>query len=632
MPDYDFNYHSGTGETFIGSRSPAEVPEEVLGSIARGLVAAPQALRKIRFETSRYAPNHVVTIRGHSEGWTNDTYGTYRDGAWEFFFEVPSLPATLIFKFMLDGEHWMQGSDLSVPTDIDHSFNEGAIHFPTAVNRFLHGYDNFQLDRTKLAQDGVPRNTREDILYDVIIIGSGMGGGSLADALSDAGIKTLVLEAGGLTLPTHMNNLPGDWSRTAKHHSVGHFVNQPGSDFLPGVHLSLGGRSVYWSGLIPRMRDWELALWPEPVQSFLKQGGYEPAETLLRKTKRLGPFQDQVVAKLTGDLPQWHVEDLPRSGAQPFLNDAGQLDSIVQDSTGVFSTADLLLASMGYAEPAGRANLTINLGHMVTHIDTVGTKATAVVCQDLLGNTTRQYCGKFIVLAAGSLESPRIALNSNLSDPALKLGIGLTDHPAFFSADYNIPNGSSFSGEKRHAKVFLFKKTATFQDHPFNVEVVVNPDLWHVRNSDDDLVPNPNPSKIKMTFTFASLLDDANRVSSQGVGKKLSVKVRRNPAGEPHFDAARNARNAILASLGIPFTADEGMGYGNEGTVHHAGGTMRMSGDATGVVDANLKFEAYDNLYCADPSVWPFIPAANPALTLVALSLRLANHLQSQIQ
>ena len=632
MPDYDFNYHSGTGETFIGSRPSAEGPVEVLGRIALGLVAAPQALRKIRFETSRYAPNHVVTIRGQSEGWTNDTYGTYRDGAWEFFFEVPSLPATLIFKFMLDGEHWMLGADLSVPSNTDHFFNESAIQFPTSVNRFLHGYDNFQLDRTKLAQDGVPRNTREDILYDVIIIGSGMGGGSLADALSDAGIKTLVLEAGGLTLPTHMNNLPGDWSRTANHHRVGHFVNQPGSDFLPGVHLSLGGRSVYWSGLIPRMRDWELAFWPEPVRSFLKQGGYEPAETLLRKTKRLGPFQDQVVAKLTGDLPDWHVEDLPRSVAQPFLDDAGQLGNITQDSTGIFSTADLLLASMGYAEPAGRANLTINLGHMVTRIVTNGTKATSVVCEDLLGNTTRQYRGKFIVLAAGSLESPRIALNSNLSDPALKLGVGLTDHPAFFSAVYNIPNNSPFSGQKRHAKVLLFKKTATFEDHPFNVEVVVNPELWHVRNSDDNLVPMPNPSKIKMTFSFASLLENNNRLSSHGIGKKLSVNVRRNPAGEPHCDAARNARNAILASLGIPFTASEGMDYGNEGTVHHAGGTMRMSGNAAGVVDTNLKFEAYDNLYCADPSVWPFIPAANPSLTLVALSLRLANHLQSQIQ
>ncbi|AMY09318.1 Paromamine 6'-oxidase [Luteitalea pratensis] len=627
MPDYDFNYRSGSGDTFIGARPAPDLARPIV----RAFVAAPQPLRKIRFETSRYAPNHVVTIRSSSEGWANDTFGAYRDGAWEFFFEIPSLPPAMAFKFMLDCEHWMQGADLNVATNVDHSFDESTVQFPSATSRFQHGYDNFQIDRTKLAQDGVPRNTREDIFYDVIIIGSGMGGGSLADALSDAGIKTLVLEAGGLTLPTHMTNLPGDWSRTANHHRVGHFVNEPGSDFLPGVHLSFGGRSVYWSGLIPRMHDWELSFWPDPVRNFLTQGGYEPAEQLLRKTKRLGPFQDQVVAQLKADLPEWHVEDLPRSGHQPFLNEAGELESVVQDSTGMFSTADLLLSSMGYAEAAGRNNLTINLGHLVTRIATEGTRATDVVCEDLLGNTTRRYRGKFIVLAAGSLESARIALNSSLSNPNGLLGVGLTDHPAFFSALYTIPNGSPFGGSKRHAKVFLFKKTATFQDHPFNVELVVNPELWQVRNSDDDLVPVPDPSKIKMTFSFASLLDNANRLSSPGVGRKLSVNVRRNQAGVAHFDAARATRNTILDSLGIPFTANEGMGYGNEGTVHHAGGTMRMSGNASGVVDTNLKFEAYDNLYCADPAVWPFIPAANPSLTLVALSLRLADHLRARI-
>jgi choline dehydrogenase-like flavoprotein len=48
------------------------------------------------------------------------------------------------------------------------------------------------------------------------------------------------------------------------------------------------------------------------------------------------------------------------------------------------------------------------------------------------------------------------------------------------------------------------------------------------------------------------------------------------------------------------------------------------------VVDENLKFVSYDNLFACDPSVYPYIPAANPSLTLVALSLRLAEHLASK--
>lgn len=624
----DLNYHSGSGLEFIGER-PSDGRRRLATT---AFLASPAPLRRIRLVSNQFAPNHAVTIRSAVDGWASDTFGIYRDGAWEFFFEIPSLPATLTFKFLLDGDQWMNGPDLTVATSADHEFNESQISFPQVVSRFHHGYDNFVLERSRTAQEAVPRNTK-DLLYDVIIVGSGMGGGTLADALSDAGVKTLVLEAGGLRLPTHMTSLPGDWTRLATHHAVGHFTNEAGSDFIPGVHLNLGGRSVYWSGLIPRMHDWELQFWPDEIQSFLAptSDGYLNAEELLRKRLRLGPFQDQVVAKLQSDLHGWSVEDVPRSLHQPFVDASGSIGNILENSTGVYSTADLLLSSLSYPGRAGRENLTINLGHMVTHLETASNQVTHVVCQDLQGNVTRRYRGKFIVLAAGSLESAKIALNSGLSDPNGKIGVGLTDHPAYFSARYTIPNGNPFAGPDRHAKVFLYKPDATFNDHPFNVEILINPEYWHFRNSDPDLRPNPIPSMIEMKFVFASHLDDENFVRSRGIGQKLAVKVKRNQAGVQHFDAARDTRNAILASLGIPFTANEGMGYGNEGTVHHAGGTLRMSGNGSGVVDPNLKFESYDNLYCADPSVWPFIPAANPVLTLVALTQRLAAHLSARV-
>ena len=103
-----------------------------------------------------------------------------------------------------------------------------------------------------------------------------------------------------------------------------------------------------------------------------------------------------------------------------------------------------------------------------------------------------------------------------------------------------------------------------------------------------------------------------------------------NPSGLAFRDEVRQLRNELVGFLGTPpgFDPDEGMHYGNEGTVHHAGGTLRMSGNGTGVVDTDLRFEAYDNLYACDVSVFPHIPAANPALTLTALSLRLAERLK----
>ena len=63
------------------------------------------------------------------------------------------------------------------------------------------------------------------------------------------------------------------------------------------------------------------------------------------------------------------------------------------------------------------------------------------------------------------------------------------------------------------------------------------------------------------------------------------------------------------------------------GGVAHEVGTLRMADDGTGVVDADLRFLAYDNLYVCDNSVFASSPAANPTLTLAALALRLGDHL-----
>lgn len=627
--DY-FQYHSGTGDTFIGeSPSPANLPPQFA---ARAILATPKALLKIRFETSQYAPNHLVTLRNAQDGWTKDIFGTYQFGGWEFFLEKSSYSGNIEFKFILDRTYWMDGFNFNISTNADAFFTETQVQFPASPDRYLHGYDNFHIDKTRIAQDGIPNNTREDIEYDVIVIGSGIGGGVLADALADSGVKTLVLEAGGLTFPTHITNLPGDWSRLPGHHQVGHYNNEPGSDFILGVHLSLGGRSNYWSGLIPRMRDWELGFWPVEIRDFFQSlNGYEPAEELMRKGKTLGPFQDTVVSKLTADFSDWIVEDLPHSRHQPNISDTNTIENVLESSTGTFSTTESLLVSMAFNGVAGRDNLTINLGHLVTQIETDGTKATAVICEDLIGNVTRRYQGKVIVLAAGSLESPKIALNSNLNDPSSKIGVGLTDHPAYFSAEYIIPDGSPFAGKDKHAKVFMSDRNATVNNRPFNIEVLINPVYWNLRRPDPDIAQEPDSTTIKLTFPFSSFLDDSNFIRSNGINQKLSVKVNRNETGRPHFESVKQMRNAILGSLGIPHNPDEGLGYGNEGTVHHAGGTMRMSGDGSGVVDTDLKFEIYDNLYCGDPSVWPFIPVANPALTLAALSLRLAETIKNRL-
>ncbi|HVK16202.1 MAG TPA: GMC oxidoreductase [Fimbriiglobus sp.] len=602
----------------------------------------------VTLRTERYRPSHLITLRSVRDGWDQDVFGAYytddqgKSGQWIFGLDPARYPRRLALRFVLDRAKPMHQDDVTVDVargTVAH-FSDGEITFPDPVPRYVHPYDNLTTTKTKIQQDAVPGNFDESIVYDVIIIGSGMGGATLADGLTDThGRRVLVLDAGSMPFHTHIDNLPGYEHNlaTAWNHQVGHYVNRPGSCLMFGVQMNLGGRSVYWEGLIPRMHDWEMDYWPASVGAhLLGPDGYDRAERLLRKCRTLGTYQDRLVRKLRRQFRELNVTDLPRSMHQPNIRRRGfwrprwSITEVTDTSTGVFSTADLLLDSLSYGGTIGRDCLTVNLNHLITRIETGGDEAQAVVCQDLIGGVERRYVGRFIVLAAGSLESPRIAMASGLADPNHKVGVGLTDHPAFFGTScYRLPTSSPFSGALHHSKVLLWHKDGAA--HPYNVELLVNPQYWLARHADDDVFKQVTDTGgvtwVAIKFLMDSPLDDLNRLHYLGPAQKLEVEVRPNDTGLYLQAEVTDLRNRILGYLGADFDPAEKLDYAAFGTVHHAGGSLRMSNDHSGVVDENLKFEGYRNLYCCDVSVFPHIPTANPSLTLVALAQRLSDHL-----
>lgn len=86
------------------------------------------------------------------------------------------------------------------------------------------------------------------------------------------------------------------------------------------------------------------------------------------------------------------------------------------------------------------------------------------------------------------------------------------------------------------------------------------------------------------------------------------------------------------AGLGrfVPQLNGEAPPANTEGGYHHMG-TTRMSVDPkTGVVDQHCRVHGIGNLYIAGPSVFPTGGYANPVLTIIALTLRLADHLKGR--
>lgn len=622
-------YHSGIQTSPVPTLEELELLAQPLGTTAALNVAENFT---IKFTTETCAPNHIVTLRIEVDGWKRDIYGSYRDGAWQFTLEKARYQNGIVFKFMLDHCHWSKGMNLSLPGPIDASYDENQIQFETIEPRFRHYYDNLQVSENNLQQLMMHANHDESVDYEMIVVGSGMAGGVLGMKAAQLGRKVLILDAGRLEYSTHTFNLPhSNWRDLPRQHGVGNYTKMDKTFIGEYPTMNLGGRSVFWYGIIPRMKDWELAFWPPAVAAALKQGGYDAAEALLKKHLTTGPLQESLIPQLQALFPNNLVCDTPRSEHQPNVG----ASSFVEQSTGTFSTAELLYDALSASGPLGRDKLFVNLNHLVTRLEFTGSKITHVVCQDLMGNRQRVYHAKAVILAAGSIESPKIALRSGLDNPNNRTGVGLTDHGSFFCRQgFEIPAGSTYDGKDKYARIFLYAD-ATAQ-HRFNTEVELNgEDYFRVRHANvaywNDLQQKKNRTTLTLKTTCATPLVDANYVKLAVIqDDKVALRMEPTSFGEETRPSVEALWIRLLNFFGVQnFELKNNMYFGNGGTPHHAGGSMRMTADSSGVVNTDLRHESYDNLYVCDASVSPFIPAANPSLTLVALALRLASHLHN---
>jgi len=590
----------------------------------------------IHFPTENYRPDLAITIRNNVDGWTEDLPGEYVNDEWRFELDEDNYPAGFIFKFMLEHTYWMIGPNLFLQPvgGGNYQFTEDMVRFPPITEVLVeNGYVQTLFFKP---------NLDENHLYDVIVIGSGIGGGVLADQLSDLGVDVLVLEAGSYLFPSHVANLP-------RRHQVGKFdkhiwalfdefkvlnyVNSPDSQYYGGQAFNLGGRSVFWGGLIPRMASYELDIWPhQPIRWYLEDAGYQRAEDLLNRSP-LPPssYHQRIKQALRTNLPDFNHFDAPV--AVQYSN-----DSLATIPTGMFSTADLLMESRLTAGPQGNQSLTINLNHAVTRLLTEGDRVTGIVAYDLIANRERTYHARVIVLSAGTIESAKIALLSGLHDPNGKIGVGITDHPIFFT-HFAIPAGSPFYETLANSKVLSQHRLAAIDAHPYNMVLELGADFNQGRYVDDDILARHQREKgntmlCEIVFLFNSPLLDENRLQQFGPSfAKPTVTMHPSAAADAFWNEVNDLKNQVIGLLGgIPLAGEDlSLKRAGMGGVAHEVGSLRLSEGGDGVVDTDLKFLSYANLYACDLSVFPSSPAANPTLTLSALAIRLADHLKAQL-
>lgn len=573
---------------------------------------------------------------------------------WAVTLPLPQPPGELRFKFLCDGE-WQVGDDLVLPeaglSGSFHVFDDRSVQFPAWVWP--------PVDSPLPAQRFFSAPRGEDLKpYDVIIVGSGAGGGTLAHSLvrrpkpDGSRRRVLVLEAGSYLFPTHVGNLPrrettgsgiarGIWELWYDYRIQRWQTDGGDNDLAIAQGLNLGGRSLFWGALAPRMRDWEFSGWPSPVPEELRTLWYPRAEQLMRVHQVAPSAYQTLVRETVSTLPQlsaYTIVDAPVATEY-----AAPIPSTVP--TGVFSTAELLIERKLQLTSDGQPlypDLQVRLHQEVLEVESTITadgtrRAERVLTYDHESGQERRFSvaeGGTVVLAAGTLGTPLIAGRSDLTDRSDRIGHGLTDHPIYV-VKFTVGRGSRWYTEFDSAMVLsrpnmVPGNAVARPDHPFNAKLSLNTRLTQSRFVEPDDFPGLAEAATmpcELVFMQESPLREENRVQGDNASRPRPVLTMTGAALEQQVQTEMDRyADAVLAALD---GTDQGRSRAPLGGVGHEVGTMRMgrAGSAMALVDEDLLVSGSDNVYVCDLSVFPSSPAANPTLTLVALALRLAEKL-----
>ena len=493
--------------------------------------------------------------------------------------------------------------------------------------------------------------------FDLVIIGSGAGGGTVAQALAPSGAGILLLERGGF-VPRE----PENWDPTAvwrdlRYRTTEQWLDRDGRPFLPYTHYCVGGNTKFWGSVLYRLRK-------EDFEAVEHLDGVSPAwpidyatlEPYYARAERLyqvhGAAGDDPTEPPRGPYPHppiphapeiaATVERLREQGLHPSPLPLGLIDPGEPDGCILCNTCNSFPcqrhakseAEVCCVRPAtGEENVTLWTGAFARRLLTDPSGRRVVAVEVERDGETLRVEAPLVVVACGAVNSAALLLRSagDRHPDGLGNSSGLVGrrymahlatmmqgfHPlrinrAVFQKTVGI-NDFYFGGP--HTRYPLGQIQSQGRTHGVMGQTVVPwvplwaYDAWMARGVDwlalsEDL-PRPD-----------------NRVTV-GADGRIRLEYRPNN-GRAHRRLVREMRR-ILRRLGYWVIMTHS--HKAKNTTHQCGTLCFGTDPRTSVLDAYCRSHDVENLFVVDASFFPSSAAVNPGLTIAAQALRVADHI-----
>ena len=504
--------------------------------------------------------------------------------------------------------------------------------------------------------------------YDVIIIGTGAGGGSLAQRLAPSGKRILILERGGF-LPREKQN----WDSTAvfqegRYHNAEMWRDADDKEFMPQTSYYVGGNTKVYGGAMFRLRERDFETvqhkggispeWPLKYRDFEPyyreaellydvhgKRGVDPTEPAIEQEypfpafahePRIAELSERLLAR--GHAPFQLPLSLKRNAIDPAQSACIRCNTC--DGFPCLLEAKADADHNGVRPATTHANVTLILGAKVTRLLTEKNAREISAVEAEVKGAPRRFQGDIVVVAGGAINSAALLLRS----ASEKHPNGLANSSDQVGRNYMRHINAAMLGLSRRRNPVVFQKTMAMNDYYWGDEDFPFP-MGHIQllgKTDRGIIGADAPffapgfaleqmakHSIDWWVTAEDLPNPENRVT---IAKDGSIRLAQRDRYHEHFDrlVARWKRelktvDADGASFPLAFYLSKNIPLAG---VAHQNGTCRFGEDAkTSVLNIFCRTHDVENLYLVDGSFFPSCGAVNPSLTIAANALRVGDHL-----